>query len=80
MALRHHLHHVAHGRHRVVDGNHSWVVLLEMMPQRLFGSLRRGTGGVVYRTWYTHYTGHLLLHGHVLSRCPLHGGVWQGAR
>lgn len=39
MALRHHLHHVAHGRHRVVDGNHSWVVLLEMMPQRLFGSL-----------------------------------------
>lgn len=25
----------------VVDGNHSWVVLLEMMAQRLFGSLSR---------------------------------------
>lgn len=37
MTLRHHLHHVTHV---VVDGDHRWVVLLlEMMAQRLFGSL-----------------------------------------
>ena len=37
MTLRHHLHHVTHV---VVDGDHRWVVLLlEMMAQRLLGSL-----------------------------------------
>lgn len=80
VTLRHHVHHVTHGGHGVVDGHHSRVVLLEMMAQCLFGSLRGGTGGVVYGTRYAHYTRHLLLHGHMLSRCPLHGGVWQGAR
>ena len=41
MTLRHHLHHVTHRRHGVVDGDHSRVVLLEMMvAQRLFGPLR----------------------------------------
>lgn len=42
MTLRYHLHHVTHGCHRVVDADHSWVVLLEMMTQRLFGSLSGG--------------------------------------
>lgn len=39
MMLRHHLHDVSHVCNRVVDGNHSWVVLMEMMAQCLFGSL-----------------------------------------
>lgn len=56
LALRHHLHHVAHRRDGVVDVDHAWVVLLVMVAHRLLGS------------------------SHVLSRCPLHGGVWQGAR
>lgn len=46
VTLRHHVHHVTHRRHGVVDGHHSRVVLLEMMAQSLFGSLRGGTGGV----------------------------------
>lgn len=50
VTLRHHVHHVTHGRHGVVDGHHSRVVLLEMMAQCLFGSLRGGTGGVVCGT------------------------------
>lgn len=40
MTLRHHLHHVTHGR-RVV-GDHPWVVLLEVVAQCLFGSLGGG--------------------------------------
>lgn len=30
---------MTHGCDRVIDGAHSWVVLLEMMAQCLFGSL-----------------------------------------
>lgn len=39
--LWHHLYHVAHGWHIVIDGDHSWVVLLIMVAQCLLGSLSR---------------------------------------
>lgn len=53
MMLRHHLHDVSHVCNRVVDGNHSWVVLMEMMAQCLFGSL--SLDNMIIRRLNLHY-------------------------